>query len=204
MAYKQKPGRGQTPFGEVLESKGLINVIKNPKRAIKEAKQIKVDRLKNELASKPSGDDVVYTMERLKPEGQKTSQYFKVGREGNRTGNIVSKELDLDYTREKGNILAKNLNDDSMWRQMRDHIKMTRPAFKGPGVTDAKKAQWKDKKGGTGGMKNQIKNRYGFGFVNIIDKSGGTTGGKAPGAGSNQSYCTAKGGCKQVNPLKKK
>ena len=55
MAYEQKPGRGQTPFGEVLESKGLINVIKNPKRAIEEAKQIKVDRLKNELASKPSG-----------------------------------------------------------------------------------------------------------------------------------------------------
>jgi hypothetical protein len=200
MAYEQKPGRGQTPFGEVLESKGLINVIKNPKRAIEEAKQIKVDRLKNELASKPSGDNVVYTMERLKPEGQKTSQYFKVGREGNRTGNIVSKELNLDYTRKMGNVAAKARGEKSMWRQMRDEIKQTKPSFKGKGVSDRLKAKWKDKEGGTGGVKNKIKNRYGFGFVNIIDEPSGTTGERAPGAGSNQSFCTAKGGCKQVNP----
>ena len=62
MAYEQKPGRGQTPFGEVLESKGLINVIKNPKKAINEAKQVKIDRLKDELASKPSGDNIFYPL----------------------------------------------------------------------------------------------------------------------------------------------
>lgn len=200
MAYEQKPGRGQTPFGEVLESKGLINVIKNPKKAINEAKQVKIDRLKDELASKPSGDNIFYTMERLKPEGQNTSQYFKVGRESNPTGNIVSKELNLDYTRKMGNIAAKARDEKSMWRQMRDAIKETRPSFKGKGVSDRLKAKWKDKEGGTGGVKNKIKNRFGYGFVNIIDESGGTTGGKALGAGSNQSFCTAKGGCKQVNP----
>jgi len=199
MAYEQKPGRGQTPFGEVLESKGLISVIKNPKKAIDEAKQVKVSRLKNELASKPSGNNVFYTMERLKPEGQNTSQYFKVGREGNPTGDIVSKELNLDYTRKMGNVAVKARGEKSMWRQMREAIKETKPSFKGQGVSDRLKAKWKDKEGGTGGVKNQIKNKYGFGFVNIVDESGGTTGGKALGAGSNQSFCTAKGGCKQVN-----
>jgi len=200
MAYEQKPGRGQTPFGEVLESKGLINVIKNPKKAINEAKQVKIHRLKDELASKPGGENVFYTMERLKPEGQNTSQYFKVGREGNPAGNIVSKELNLDYTRKMGNIAAKARDEKSMWRQMREAIKETKPSFKGEGVSDRLKARWKDKEGGTGGVKNKIKNRFGYGFVNIVDDSGGTTGGKAPGAGSNQSFCTAKGGCKQINP----
>lgn len=201
MAYEQQPGRGQSAFGEVLESRGLVNVIKNPKRAIKEAKQVRVDRLREELASKPnSGSNTFYTMERFKPEGQNTSQYFKVGREGGLTGDIVSKELNLDYTRKMGNVAAEARGEKSMWRQMREAVKEAKPSFKGQGVSNRQKAKWKDKKGGTGGVKNKIKNLYGFGFVNIIDESGGTTGGRAPGAGSNQSFCTAKGGCKQVNP----
>lgn len=173
MAYKQEPGRKPSAFGEVLKSRGLINTISNPKAAKKQASDIRIARLKEELASKPkSTGNVFYTMEAYKPEAtlenpKPVRQYYKTGRTaGGETGDVVSRELSLEYTKKQNKIAAKaRSGEKSRWRQMREHIKEVRPTFKGPDVSKALKASWKDKAGGTGGKKNAIKNRYGYGFI---------------------------------------
>ena len=234
MAYEQKPGRGQTPFGEVLESKGLINVIKNPKRAIKEAKQVRVDRLREELASKPSSSsNTFYNIERTKDVYNKRlvdgkekqvlvdpGHYERVGNKptmGKKGQEEVYRER---LTKKETKTYLKNKysgGDDKYrpWFEMRKELKKSRPNYHGRDVSKAQKLKWKKAAGDKAlGIKNKLKRSYGFGKpVGVtLDKAlkeeyrssksgGGITGpGKAPGAGSNQSFCTAKGGCKQVNP----
>ena len=155
MAYKQEPGRKPSAFGEVLKSRGLINTISNPKAAKKQASDIRIARLKEELASKPkSTGNVFYTMEAYKPEAtlenpKPVRQYYKTGRTaGGETGDVVSRELSLEYTKKQNKIAPKaRSGEKSRWRQMREHIKEVRPTFKGPDVSKALKASWKDKAG---------------------------------------------------------
>lgn len=169
MAYKQEPGRKPSAFGEVLKSRGLINTISNPKAAKKQASDIRIARLKEELASKPKNPNpTFFTMEAYKPEGTLENptvrQYYKTERTAG--GDFVSRELSLDYTKKQNKIAAKSTSGPkSLYRQMREHIKEVKPTFKGPDVSKALKASWKDKAGGTGGKKNAIKNRYGYGFI---------------------------------------
>ena len=173
MAYEQEPGRGQSAFGEVLKSRGLINTIANPKAAKKQASDIRIARLKEQENSKlKDANPTFYTMEAFKPEAtlenpKPIRQYYKTERTaGGGTGDVVSRELSLDYTKKQNKIAAKaRSGEKSMYRQMREHIKEVKPTFKGPDVSKRLKASWKDKAGGTGGKKNAIKNRYGYGFI---------------------------------------
>ena len=172
MAYKQEPGREQSAFGEVLKSRGLINTISNPKAAKKQASDIRIARLKDTQAAKPKDSNPnFYTMEAYKPEAtlenpKPVRQYYKTERTaGGETGDVVSRELNLDYTRKQGNIAAKARGEKSMWRQMRETIKEAKPTFKGRDASKRLKASWKDKAGGTGGRRNVIKNKYGYGFT---------------------------------------
>ena len=173
MAYEQKPGREQSAFGEVLKSRGLINTIANPKAAKKQASDIRIARLKEQENAKPKdANPTFYTMEAFKPEAtlenpKPIRQYYKTERTaGGGTGDVVSRELSLDYTKKQNKIAAKaRSGEKSMYRQMREHIKEVKPTFKGPDVSKRLKASWKDKAGGTGGKKNAIKNRYGYGFI---------------------------------------
>lgn len=229
MAYEQRPGREQTPFGKVLESRGLINVIKNPKKAINEAKQVKIDRLKDELASKPSGDNIFYNIEKTKPvyekkivDGKKSTvlidpaHYERVGNKptmGVKGQEEVYRER-LTPKETKTYLKSKRSTKDDKyrpWFEMRKTLKEERPNWKGKGTSKLQKQRWKKQAGDKAlGIKNKYKQAYGFGkAVNTFDKaleeeyssSKGITGpGRAPGAGKNQSFCTAKGGCKQVNP----
>ena len=230
MAYKQQPGRGRTPFGEVLESRGLINVIKNPNRAIKEAKQVRVDRLREELASKPnSGSNTFYNIEKTKPvyekkivDGKKSTVLIDPGhyeRVGNKPTMGVKGQEEVYRERltpkeTKTYLKSKRSTKDDKyrpWFEMRKTLKEERPNWKGKGTSKLQKQRWKKQADDKAlGIKNKYKQAYGFGkAVNTFDKaleeeyssSKGITGpGKAPGAGKNQSFCTAKGGCKQVNP----
>lgn len=167
--YTQTPGRGQSVFGEVLESKGLIGVVKDIKGARRQASDIRIARLKEQEAAKPKNPNpTFYTMEAYKPEGTLENptirQYYKTERTAG--GDFVSRELSLDYTKKQNKIANESTSGPkSMYRKMREHIKEVKPTFKGPDVSKRLKAQWKDKAGGTGGKKNAIKNRYGYGFI---------------------------------------
>ena len=185
MAYKQEPGRGPSAFGEVLKSRGLINTIANPKAAKKQASNIRIARLKEQEAAKPKNPNpTFFTMEAYKPEAtlenpKPIRQYYKTERTaGGGTGDIVSRELSLEYTKKQNKIAVKaRSGEKSNWRKMREHIKEVRPTFKGPDVSKRLKAQWKDKGGRTGGKKNAIKNRYGYGFIpDSAPKSSGIKG----------------------------
>ena len=84
MAYEQEPGRGQSAFGEVLKSRGLINTISNLKAAKKQASDIRVDILKEQENAKPkNANPTFYTMEAFKPEAtlenpKPIRQYYKL------------------------------------------------------------------------------------------------------------------------------
>lgn len=204
--YTQTPGRGQSVFGEVLESKGLIGVVKDIKGARRQASDIRIARLKEQEAAKPKNPNpTFYTMEAYKPEAtlenpKPIRQYYKTGRTaGGETGDVVSRELSLDYTRKQGNIAAKALGEKSMYRQMREHIKEVRPTFKGPDASKRLKAQWKDKAGGTGGKKNAIKNRYAYGF--IPDSSPKSSGIEGSGNMSTSTGRSQGGVCTQNKAL---
>ena len=112
---------------------------------------------------------------------------------------------------------AKRSTDDEKyrpWFEMRKALKESKPYFKGPGTTKRMKKMWKEQSGDKAfGVKNKIKLAYGFGKQpDMLAKAfsaeyqanksgGGIVGpGPTPGAGSNQSFCTAKGICRQVNP----
>jgi len=114
MAYKQEPGRKPSAFGEVLKSRGLINTISNPKAAKKQASDIRIARLKEELASKPKNPNpTFFTMEAYKPEGTLENptvrQYYKTERTAG--GDFVSRELSLDYTKKQNKIAVKKDNE---------------------------------------------------------------------------------------------
>jgi len=86
---------------------------------------------------------------------------------------------------------------------MREAVKEAKPDFKGKDVTERRKASWKDKAGGTGGRKNAIKNRYGFGFTPISSDINTMPGGGVKGSG-NMSTTTGRsqgGVCTQAKAL---
>jgi hypothetical protein len=207
MAYKQEPGRKPSAFGEVLKSRGLINTISNPKAAKKQASDIRIARLKEELASKPKNPNpTFFTMEAYKPEGTLENptirQYYKTERTAG--GDFVSRELSLDYTKKQNKIATSG--PKSLYRQMREHIKEVKPTFKGRDVSKRKKASWKDKAGGTGGRKNVIKNKYGFGFTPISSDINTESGEGIKGSG-NMSTLTGRsqsGVCTQAKMLEGK
>lgn len=210
MAYKQEPGREQSAFGEVLKSRGLINTIANPKAAKKEIQQTRIDRLKATQAAKPKdANTTFYTMEAFKPEAtlenpKPIRQYYKTERTaGGGTGDVVSRELSLDYSRKQGNIAAEARSQPSMYRQMREAVKEAKPDFKGRDVSKRRKASWKDKAGGTGGRKNAIKNKYGFGFTPTTSAASAVPDGGLKGSG-NMSTITGRsqgGVCTQAKAL---
>lgn len=227
MAYEQEPGRGQTAFGKVLEARGLIGVIKNPKLATKDIKDIKRQELKDQLASKTSPSNTFYSIQKVprkyeKIQGVKTlvdvGGYDRVG-ENPTLGEAGRQEVyrqRLDKKETKEYLKSKRGGEDKYrpWFEMREAVKETRPLFKGPDTTKRMKTMWKEQAGDkTLGVKNKIKLSYGFGKApdelakafkaeyQAKKSGGGITGpGQAPGAGRNQSFCTAKGVCRQVNP----
>ena len=205
MAYEQEPGRGQSAFGEVLKSKGLINTISNLKAAKKQASDIRIARLKEQENAKPKdANPTFYTMEAFKPEAtlenpKPIRQYYKTERTAG--GDFVSRELSLDYTKKQNKIATSG--PKSLYRQMREHIKEVKPTFKGRNVSKRKKASWKDKAGGTGGRKNVIKNKYGFGFTPISSDINTESGKGIKGSG-NMSTLTGRsqgGVCTQAKML---
>ena len=207
MAYKQEPGKKPSVFGEVLRSRGLLSTIANPKLAKKQASDIRIARLKEQEAAKPKNlNPTFFTMEAYKPEATAENpkpirQYYKTERTaGGGTGDIVSRELSLDYTKKQNKIANKaRSGEKSRWRQMREHIKEVRPTFKGPDVSKNLKAQWKDKAGKTGGKKNAIKNRYGYGF--IPDPGPESSGIKGSGNMSSSTGRSQGGVCTQAKAL---
>lgn len=210
MAYKQEPGREQSAFGEVLKSRGLINTISNPKAAKKQASDIRIARLKDTQAAKPKDSNPnFYTMEAYKPEAtlenpKPVRQYYKTERTaGGETGDVVSRELNLDYTRKQGNIAAKARGEKSMWRQMRETIKEAKPTFKGRDASKRLKASWKDKAGGTGGRRNVIKNKYGYGFTpsESTRQAENSKSTKGPGNTSSSNGRSQGGVCTQQKAL---
>ena len=203
MAYIQEPGRKPSAFGEVLKARGLINTIANPKAAKKQASDIRIDRLKQQEAAKPKNPNpTFFTMEAYKPEGSLENptirQYYKTERTAG--GDFVSRELSLDYTKKQNKIAAKaQSGPKSMYRQMREHIKEVKPTFKGPDVSKRLKAQWKDKAGKTGGKKNAIKNKYGYGF--IPDPGPQSSGIRGSGNMSTMTGRSQGGVCTQAKAL---
>ena len=209
MAYKQEPGREQSAFGEVLKSRGLINTISNPKAARKQASDIRIARLKATQAAKPKDSNHnFYTMEAYTPEAtlenpKPVRQYYNTERTASGgTGDVVSRELSLDYTRKQGNIAAKARGEKSMWRQMRETIKEAKPTFKGRDASKRLKASWKDKAGGTGGRRNVIKNKYGYGFTPSESANQAENSTEGPGNISTSNGRTGQGGlCTQEKSL---
>ena len=140
------------------------------------------------------------TLENPKP----VRQYYNTERTaGGGTGDVVSRELNLDYTKKQGNIAAKARGEKSMWRQMRETIKEAKPTFKGRDASKRLKASWKDKAGGTGGRRNVIKNKYGYGFTpsestRQAENSKSTEG---PGNTSSSSGRSQGGVCTQAKML---
>ena len=192
---------------EVIKEKGFKESISNPRTTKREIQQTRLDRLKATEAAKPKDTNkTFYTMEAFKPEKtdenpKPTRQYYKTERTaGNGTGDVLSRELSLDYTKKQNKIAVKSKKGPkSLYRQMREHIKEVRPTFKGPDVSKRLKAQWKDKAGGTGGKKNAIKNRYGYGF---IPDSGPKSSGIKGGGNMSSSAGRSQGGvCTQAKAL---
>ena len=97
MAYEQEPGRGQSAFGEVLKSRGLINTISNPKAAKKQASDIRIARLKEQENAKPKdANPTFYTMEAFKPEAtlenpKPIRQYYKTERTADKCVKLLKK-----------------------------------------------------------------------------------------------------------------
>ncbi len=204
MAYKQEPGREPSAFAEVLKSRGLINTITNPKAAKKQASDIRISRLKEQEAAKTKNPNpTFYTMEAFKPKTtlenpKPVRQYYKTERTAG--GDVLSRELSLDYTKKQNKIANKaRSGPKSMYRQMREHIKEVKPTFKSPDASKRLKAQWKDKAGGTGGKKNAIKNRYGYGF--IPDSSPKSSGIEGSGNMSTMTGRSQSGVCTQAKAL---
>ena len=197
-------------FVEVVKEKGFKESISNPRTTKREIQQTRLDRLKTVEAAKPKDpNNTFFTMEAFKPEAtlenpKPIRQYYKTERTaGGGTGDVLSRELSLDYTKKQGNIAAKARSKPSMYRQMREAVKEAKPDFKGKDVSERRKASWKDKAGGTGGRKNAIKNKYGFGFTPISSDINTTPGGGVKGSG-NMSIFTGRsqgGVCTQAKML---
>ena len=216
MAYTQEPGRKPSAFGEVLKSRGLINTISNPKAAKKQASDIRIARLKEQEAAKPKQEKTFYQIEKTKNkfediDGVRTlvdpAHYERFGTKslnldkGNRNEVAGTRER-LTKKETKTYLKSTFSKDESLYRQMRNAVKEAKPSFKGKDAPKARKAAWKDKAGGTGGKKNAIKNKFGFGFVPQQGAQPGL-GGKIEGSGnvSNTTGRSQGGVCTQSKAL---
>ena len=203
-------------FVEVVKEKGLKESISNPRTTKREIQQTRIDRLKATQAAKPKKEENFYQIEKIKSkfedvDGKRTlvdpAHYERFG----------TKSLNLDKggrnevagTRErltkketKTYLKSKFSKDESLYRQMRNAVKEAKPDYKGKDVSKRRKASWKDKAGGTGGRKNAIKNKYGFGFVPQQGTQPGLDG-KIEGSG-NMSTITGRsqgGVCTQAKMI---
>tara|TARA_R110002051_G_scaffold2860_1_gene15045 strand:- start:52 stop:762 length:711 start_codon:yes stop_codon:yes gene_type:complete len=196
-------------FVEVVREKGFKESISNPRTTKREIQQTRIDRLKATQAAKPKDSNRnFYTMEAYTPEAtlenpKPVRQYYNTERTASGgTGDVVSRELSLDYTRKQGNIAAKARGEKSMWRQMRETIKEAKPTFKGRDASKRLKASWKDKAGGTGGRRNVIKNKYGYGFTPSESANQAENSTEGPGNISTSNGRTGQGGlCTQEKSL---
>jgi len=195
---------------EVIKEKGFKESISNPRTTKREIQQTRLDRLKATEAAKPKDTNkTFYTMEAFKPEKtdenpKPTRQYYKTERTaGGGTGDVLSRELSLDYSKKMYNVYAKANDEKSAYWEMREDIRESRPDYRGSDATKRQKKRWKDRKGQTGGKKNQIKNRYGFGFVPVTSDTSATPGGGVKGGGNMSSYAgRSQGGvCTQAKAL---
>ena len=187
MAYKQPYGtKDPIIFGKIRE---VIQKKRDTKNA--EAEMLK-SQAKN--ITKVNENNPFVSIQRYKPEekGATTQYYTTYSTLPEGKGEIIKRDLNLDYSRQKLKDKAKAQGEKSPRRQMREALRETRPSFRGKGVSDNKKAQWKDRSGGTGGVKNMIKNKFGFGRVNI-DEFKQTTGQEG------NTFCSANGNCNQLN-----
>lgn len=196
-------------FVEVVKEKGFKESISNPRTTKREIQQTRLDRLETIEAAKTKDIDQTFVKyEKFKPEKtdenpRPVSQYYKTTRSsadvGGGSGDIISRELDLDYSRKMYNVRAKSLNRKSAYWAMREDIRKSRPDYRGLDETKKQKLKWKDRKGQTGGKKNQIKNRYGFGFVPM---SATPTGGVEGSGNVSSSTGRSQGGvCTQAKAL---
>ena len=200
-------------FVEVVKEKGFKESISNPRTTKKEIQQTKKDRLETiEAAKTKDANQTFVKMEQFKPEKTDENprpvlQWYKTTRSsadvGGGSEDIISRELDLDYSRKMYNVRAKALDRKSAYWAMREDIRKSRPDYKGSDLTKRQKSRWKDKAGGTGGKKNAIKNRYGFGFVPVASDSSATPGGGVEGSGNvSSSTSRSQGGvCTQAKAL---
>jgi len=220
MAYKQEPGREPSAFGEVLRSRGLINTITNPKAAKKQASDIRIARLKEQEAAKPKREKIFYQIEKTKNKfedinGVRTlvdpAHYERFGTrslnldKGNRNEVAGTRER-LTKKETKTYLKSTFSKDESLYRQMRNAVKEARPDFKGRDVSERRKASWKDKAGGTGGRKNAIKNKYGFGFIPMSSDINTESGKGIKGSGNMSTFTgRSQGGvCTQAKMLEGK
>ena len=208
--------RNQSAFREVIKEKGLKESISNPRTTVKEIKQTRIDRLKATQAAKPKQEKTFYQIEKTKNkfediDGVRTlvdpAHYERFGTKslnldkGNRNEVAGTRER-LTKKETKTYLKSTFSKDESLYRQMRNAVKEAKPSFKGKDAPKARKAAWKDKAGGTGGKKNAIKNKFGFGFVPQQGAQPGL-GGKIEGSGnmSNTTGRSQGGVCTQAKML---
>ena len=226
MAYEQEPGRGQSAFGEVLKSRGLINTISNPKAAKKEIQQTRIDRLKATQAAKPKIETNTFSQVQKIPgkyekidgkkelvEAPRYEKFLTTSLNYDKNPQSIDFRDEIEGTRQRLTPketrtylkAARSTSTEKYhpWIEMRKDLKKSRPDFKGRDVSKRRKASWKDKAGGTGGRKNAIKNKYGFGFTPMSSDISTTPGGGIKGSG-NMSTTTGRsqgGICTQAKAL---
>tara|TARA_E500000331_G_C17207594_1_gene692112 strand:+ start:334 stop:900 length:567 start_codon:yes stop_codon:yes gene_type:complete len=187
MAYKQ-------PYG--MKDPIIFGKIKDMIQKRRDTKEAEANMLRNKarVKNRDNEGDSYVSIQRYKPEekGATTQYYDTYSTLPQGQGEIIKRELNLKYSRQKLKDKAKAQGEKSPRRQMREHIRELRPDFKGFGVGKKTRLKWKDKANQTGGIKNAIKNRYGFGKSNI-DEGEQTT------HQTGTSFCSAAGNCNQLN-----
>ena len=226
MAYKQEPGREKSAFGEVLKSRGLINTISNPKAAKKQASDIRIDRLKATQAAKPKRETNTFSQVQKIPgkyekidgkkvlvEAPRYEKFSTTSINDDKSDRSIDFRDEIEGTRQKltpkeTRTYLKNERSTSTekyhpWIEMRKDIKKSRPDYKGKDVSERRKVSWKDKAGGTGGRRNVIKNKYGYGFVPQQGAQPGFDGKIHGGSSGNENKIkTSQGGvCTQDKML---
>lgn len=230
--FEQNPGQPK-PLMEVIKSRGLLGTLTNLKASKKDVAAKKKAILNERLKAKPPKENIFYSIEKIKPKYEKREvegsmrrvmvdpgHYERIGMKptmGEAGQDEVYRER-LTKKETKTYLKAKRSTDDEKyrpWFEMRKALKESKPYFKGPDITKRKRKSWKEQAGDKAlGIKNKIKQSYGFGkapdiFGQALEEQaaaakvgGGIVGpGAKPGAGRGQaSFCDAKGVCRQVNP----
>ena len=188
MAYKQ-------PYG--MKDPIIFGKIRDMIQKRRDTKDAEADMLRNKarIKNKDSEDNSYVSTQRYKPDekGATTQYYDTFSTLPQGQGEIIKRELNLKYSRKKLKEKAKAQGEKSPRRQMKEHLREVRPDFKGFDVSKRTRLKWKDKANQTGCIKNAIKNKYGFGKVNI-DEGDPTT------HQQGGSFCSQTGTCNQVNP----